>query len=75
MKIGALVANAIVPGVGTLIVGQNIKGIIQLGIGVFAWVLLIALGWLFVGLIGLPMLAGVWLWAVIDSAIQLGDEK
>ena len=70
-KIIALVANIVVPGVGSLIAGKKTKGIIQLVVGVFGWLLVILLGWLIIGLIGIPMMIGVWLWAVIESVQDL----
>lgn len=58
-----LAVNVFVPGIGTLIEGETMQGILQLGLGFLSWILAFFL-------IGIPMLLGIWLWAVIGSAMR-----
>ena len=62
----SLVANLVLPGAGTLIEGNVTIGVIQI-------VLYCVGAMLAFLLIGIPIMLGVWLWAVISSAMKLKE--
>jgi len=67
MKSLAIIANILIPGVGSLIIGKVGQGIGQAvvwGIG-----LILTLGTLGIGgIIGLPMMLGAWIWGIVTAA-------
>lgn len=67
MKGLAILANILIPGVGSFILGKVGQGLGQMiiwGIG-----LLLTLGTLGIGgIIGLPMMLGAWIWAIVTAA-------
>lgn len=67
MNIVALIANIILPGVGTLIVGKVGSGIFQLvlfGMGVL-------LTFTFIGaIVGVPLCIAVWVWGLVSVVRQ-----
>jgi hypothetical protein len=65
IKIAAFVINIFLPGVGTLLVGKIGVGIAQ----ILLYAIAHALTWTVIGaLIGLPLIAIVWIWALISVA-------
>ncbi len=65
MKAIAIIVNIFLPGVGTLIIGQIGKGVVQLILTIAAAVM-IATGLL--SIIGIPLAIGVWIWALVSVA-------
>lgn len=66
MKALAIIVNIFLPGIGTLIVKKWGQGIAQIILGIIG-IILTATGLL--SIIGVPLLIGVWIWAII-SAVQ-----
>jgi hypothetical protein len=65
MKVIALIINIFFPGVGTLLVGKILVGIVQIVLYAIAH----ALTWTVIGaLVGLPLIAIVWIWALVSVA-------
>ena len=67
MNVVALVANLLIPGVGTLIVGKTGSGVIQL--------LLLTIGWILTftvigAIVGVPLIIGVWIWGLVSVVKQ-----
>ncbi len=61
MVIAALLLNIlIIPGLGTLIAGRKNPGITQLVLAIISIPLMFVL-------IGIPLLIGVWVWALVTS--------
>jgi len=63
-----LIVNLVIPGVGTIIWGDNNKGIPQLVlflVGVFLSVILV----------GIPLAFGAWIWALIAGIKKLTAKK
>ncbi len=56
-----LILNIFFPGVGTIVLGQVGTGIVQLILGGIGFLLSFVL-------IGIPLLVGVWIWAVVIGA-------
>ncbi len=56
----SLIANVFIPGVGTIIHGETMRGVVQLVLGIFGIITLILL----IGFLIMPL---IWLWAVIDG--------
>jgi TM2 domain-containing membrane protein YozV len=67
MKPLAIIANILIPGIGSFMLGKVGQGIGQAviwGIG-----LLLTLGTLGIGgIIGLPMMLGAWIWGIVTAA-------
>lgn len=65
MKPVAFIINIFIPGAGTILIGKIFTGIIQLVLYGLAHLLT----WTVVGVvIGLPLLAIVWIWGLISVA-------
>lgn len=65
MKTVAFIINIFLPGVGTILVGKILIGVIQIALYAAAH----ALTWTVIGaLIGLPLIAIVWIWGLISVA-------
>ena len=67
MKILAVIVNIFIPGVGTMMMGRIGTGIVQLiliGLAAVLNFLVITL------IIGVPLYAIVWLWAVVGVALM-----
>ena len=67
MNVVALIANLLIPGVGTLIVGKTGSGVIQL--------LLLTIGWILTftvigAIVGVPLIIGVWIWGLVSVVKQ-----
>jgi TM2 domain-containing membrane protein YozV len=65
VKAIAVITNFFIPGLGSLVIGKVIRGLLQL--------LLSAVGWFLtstvvLAIIGLPMVAIAWIWAMITAA-------
>ncbi len=59
-NIVGLLVNLAIPGVGTIIWGNNNRGVIQLVLFLVG----IPLSCI---LVGIPLVAGVWIWALVDG--------
>jgi len=82
MKGLGLILNILLPGVGSMVIGKVGQGLGQItiwGLGV-----LITLGTLGFGLvIGVPLMLGAWIWAIVTAAggpqqnitVQLSDRR
>ena len=67
MKGFAVLANILMPGVGSFIIGRVGSGIGQIVIWGFG--LLMTIGTLGIGgIIGIPMMVGAWIWAIVTAA-------
>ena len=67
MKILAVIVNIFIPGVGTMMMGRIGTGIVQLLlIGLAAVFNFLVIG----AIIGIPLYAIVWLWAVVGVALM-----
>lgn len=67
MKGFALLANILMPGVGSFIIGRVGSGIGQIviwGLGLLMTVGTLGIG----GVIGIPMMIGAWIWAIVTAA-------
>lgn len=63
----SLLVSFFIPGVGSMINGDVGAGVGFLGAYIFGLVLIGCLGWLIVGLIGLPLCIGVWIWSMVHA--------
>ncbi len=63
----SLLVSFFVPGVGSMINGDIGAGVAFLGVYILGVVLIVCLGWLIVGLIGLPIMLGAWIWSMIHA--------
>ena len=71
MKALAIILNVFFPGVGTLVAKKIWQGITQLVLGVVGIVLTVTM----IGaIIGLPLLLGVWIWAIVSAATWNPEE-
>jgi TM2 domain-containing membrane protein YozV len=71
MKALAIILNVFLPGVGTLVAKKIWQGITQLLLGVVGIVLTVTM----IGaIIGLPLLLGVWIWAIVSAATWNPEE-
>ncbi|WP_415404128.1 hypothetical protein [Tateyamaria sp. SN3-11] len=69
MKFIAVIANILVPGVGSFFVGKAGAGIAQLLI--WSLGLMITLGTFGIGVfIGAPMMGAAWIWAIITATSE-----
>ncbi|WP_108816331.1 hypothetical protein [Loktanella sp. Alg231-35] len=67
MKPLAIIANILIPGVGSFIIGKVGAGVAQIVIWGFG--LMLTLGTLGIGgIIGLPLMLGAWIWAIVTAA-------
>ena len=67
MKGFAVIANILMPGVGSFIIGRVGAGLAQISIWGFG--LLLTLGTLGIGgIIGIPMMVGAWIWAIVTAS-------
>ena len=65
MKVAAFIINIFLPGAGTILIGRIGLGIVQLALYGLAHLLM----WTWIGFVlGLPLLAIVWLWGLITVA-------
>ncbi|WP_435198116.1 DUF2510 domain-containing protein [Janibacter sp. GS2] len=63
----SLLLSFFIPGVGSMVngdVGAGVAFLLVYGLGL---VLLVCLGWLIVGLIGLPICVGAWAWSMYHA--------
>lgn len=67
MKVAAIVINIFLPlpGVGTLLVQKWVQAIFQIVLAIVAWFLILTV---FGGIIGVPLLFAVWIWAIVSAA-------
>lgn len=63
-NIVGLLVNLVIPGIGTIIWGDNSRGVTQLVLYLIGW----ALCWLVIPWL---LVAGVWIWALIDGIKKL----
>lgn len=63
----ALLVSFFIPGVGSMINGDVGAGVGFLGAYGFGLVLIVCLGWLLIGLIGLPLCIGAWIWSMVHA--------
>ena len=71
MKALAIILNVFFPGVGTLVAKKIWQGITQILLSIVGWVLIITV----VGaIIGLPIVLGVWIWAIVSAATWNPEE-
>ncbi len=66
MKTLGIIANILIPGVGSFIVGAPGQGIAQVliwGIGFLLTLLTLGFG----GVIGIPLMVGAWIWGLITA--------
>lgn len=66
--IAGLVVNLFIPGLGSLIGGKTREGILQLVISIISIPL-------FLVLIGIPLLAAMWIWALVTSIQMIMEAK
>ena len=67
MKVLAVIVNIFIPGIGTMMMGRIGTGIVQLLLLGIANLMI----WTFIlGIIGWPLYAIVWLWAVVGTALM-----
>ena len=67
MKPLAIIANILIPGVGSFMLGKVGQGIGQAAIWGFG--LLLTVGTLGIGgIIGFPLMLGAWIWAIVTAA-------
>lgn len=67
MKGIALITNILLPGVGSFFIGKAGAGIGQIMIWGFG--LMLTLGTLGIGgIIGIPMMIGAWIWAIVTAS-------
>ena len=72
MKILSVIVNIFIPGIGTMMMGRIGTGIIQLILLGIANLMI----WTFIlGIIGWPLYAIVWLWAVVGVALMPDPEQ
>ena len=64
MALVGLIVNLFVPGVGTIVAGNTKTGVWQLILCIVGFVLSFVL-------VGIPLLVGVWIWALIWSIKHL----
>jgi len=63
VKIGALILNAVCPGIGTLTVGKVGQGVAQLVIGILGLLLTFTV----IGaIIGIPLMLVAWIWGLVS---------
>lgn len=65
MKVIAIILNIFMPGIGTLVARKWLPGIAQILLGMLAMFLMMTM---IGGVIGLPLMAGVWVWALVSVA-------
>ncbi len=71
MKALAIILNVFFPGVGTLVAKKIWQGITQILLGIVGIVLTVTM----IGaIIGLPLLLGVWIWAIVCAATWNPEE-
>lgn len=63
----SLLVSFFIPGVGSMINGDVGAGVGFLGMYVFGLVLIICLGWILIGLIGLPLCLVAWGWSMVHA--------
>ena len=63
----SLLVSFLIPGVGSMINGDVGAGVAFLGFYLLGLVLVICLGWLIIGLIGVPVMLGAWIWSMIHA--------
>jgi TM2 domain-containing membrane protein YozV len=68
MAIAGLIVNIFLPGIGTLMCGKIAQGIIQVCLGVLSLILNLTV---FLAIIGIPLYAGVWIWAIVSAATAI----
>lgn len=67
VKILAVIVNIFIPGIGTMMMGRIGTGVIQLILLGLANLMI----WTFIlGIIGWPLYAIVWIWAVVGVALM-----
>ena len=67
MKFWAILLNIGIPGVGSFLIGKAGQGIAQILIWGLGFLLTVGtLG--FGGIIGIPMMLGGWIWAIVTAA-------
>lgn len=67
MKAFAIIANILVPGTGSFLlgyVGQGLGQILIWGIGALLTLFTLGIG----GIIGIPMMLGAWIWGIVTAA-------
>lgn len=71
MKGFAVLANILLPGVGSLLIGKIGAGLLQgtiWGLGLLLTIGTLGLG----GVIGAPMMIAAWIWAIVTAASDHG---
>lgn len=63
----ALLISFFIPGVGSMMNGDVGAGVGFLSLYIFGLVLVVCLGWLIVGLIGVPMMLVAWGWSMFHA--------
>jgi len=67
MKGFAILLNILLPGVGSFVIGKAGQGIGQIiiwGLGLLMTISTLGIG----GIIGLPMMIGAWIWAIVTAS-------
>jgi len=64
MKMIGIIINVFFPGIGTIIVKQTGKGILQGAAYILGIVLTVSF---ILSVVGIPLMIGAWLWAIITT--------
>lgn len=63
----ALLISFLIPGVGSMMNGDVGAGVGFLGLYIFGIVMIVCLGWILVGLIGIPLMLVAWGWGMFHA--------
>ena len=62
--VASLILNILIPGTGTLAAGETFQGVLQLVFWLLSAVMVLSVIWM---IFGIPLMAAMWVWALISS--------